>query len=218
MTKRTNRGRLPNPDRRGYARPEVGGKRFIVGNIKDVGTAEMERRLADLRNLFERQCQYHEIDHWAGSVLPHAKKLAAGERLVLRVSDYARNSDGQASEEAQHLHELRELGLDIVPDDPCVITRGEKELKQLVDSTVEKHSPMQWQLRMHALNHSLLTWWDNFEQQSPLTQARSRQERFLMRSTDIASTNSRPESGKTMEILHRQFRTTWISLCDSRRT
>ncbi len=79
MTKRTNRGRLPNPDHRSYVRPEVGGKRFIVGNIKDDGTAEMERRLADLRNLFERQCQYHEIEHWAGSVLPYAKKLAAGE-------------------------------------------------------------------------------------------------------------------------------------------
>lgn len=138
MTKRTNRGRLPSPDHRGYVRPEVGGKRFIVGNIKDAGTAEMERRLADLRNLFERQCQYHEIDHWAGSVLPHAKKLAAGERLVLRVSDYARTIDGQASEEAQYLHELRELGLDIVADDPLTIARGEKELKQLVDSTVQE--------------------------------------------------------------------------------
>ncbi|WP_442508323.1 hypothetical protein SH528x_007292 [Novipirellula sp. SH528] len=136
MTKRTNRGRLPNPDRRGYVRPEVGDKRFSVGNIRDVGTSEMERRLADLRNLFERQCQYHEIDHWAGSVLSHAKKLAAGERLVLRVSDFARNNEGQASEEAQRLHELRELGLDIVADDPSALARGERELKELVDATV----------------------------------------------------------------------------------
>ncbi|KLU03938.1 hypothetical protein RISK_003907 [Rhodopirellula islandica] len=79
-TKRTNRGRLSNPDRRGNLRPEVGDKRFSVGNIRDVGTSEMQRRLAELRNLFERQCQSHEIDHWAGSVLSHAKKLAAGER------------------------------------------------------------------------------------------------------------------------------------------
>jgi hypothetical protein len=42
-----------------------------------VGTAEMERRLADVRNLFERQCQYHQTDHWSGPVLPFAKKLAA---------------------------------------------------------------------------------------------------------------------------------------------
>lgn len=103
MTKRTARGRLLNPDHRGYVRPEVDDKRSIVGNIRDVGTSEMERRLADLRNLFERQCQYHEIEHWAGSVLPHAKKLAAGERLVLCVSDFARDCDRHASEEAQHL-------------------------------------------------------------------------------------------------------------------
>ncbi len=77
MKKRTNRGRLPKPNKKGYVRPEVGGKRFCVGNIKDVGTAEMERRLADVRNLFERQCQYHQTDHWSGPVLPFAKKLAA---------------------------------------------------------------------------------------------------------------------------------------------
>jgi hypothetical protein len=46
MTKRINRGRLPIPDSRGYVRPEVGGQRFIVGNFKEVGTSEMERRLS----------------------------------------------------------------------------------------------------------------------------------------------------------------------------
>ncbi len=43
MINRTNRGRLLNPDRRGCVRPEVGGKRFIVGNIKNVSISAMER-------------------------------------------------------------------------------------------------------------------------------------------------------------------------------
>lgn len=51
-------------------------------------------------------------------------------------SYYARSHDGQASEEAQQLHELRELELDIVADDPAVLTKGERELEQLVKATV----------------------------------------------------------------------------------
>ncbi len=39
------RGRLPKPDKNGDVRPEVGGKRITVGNIRDVSTGEMERRL-----------------------------------------------------------------------------------------------------------------------------------------------------------------------------
>jgi hypothetical protein len=78
MTKQTNQGRLPIPDRRCYVRPEFGGQRFIVSNLKEVNTSEMERGLADLRSLFKRQCQYHKIEHWAGSV------LGISNRTVLR--------------------------------------------------------------------------------------------------------------------------------------
>jgi hypothetical protein len=96
----------------------------------------MERRLSALRDLFDRQCNHHDIDFWSAFILPFAEKVAAGERLTLRVSGFARNNNGQASEEAQGLQMLRDLGLDIVPDDPAVIATGEMELKSLIDSSV----------------------------------------------------------------------------------
>lgn len=109
---KTYRGRLPKPDNRGYVRPEIGDKRFNLGNVRDVSTGQMERRLSALRDLFDRQCKHQKIDFWSAFILPFAKKVAAGERLTLHVSDYARSHNGQASEEAQGLQMLRDLGLD----------------------------------------------------------------------------------------------------------
>jgi hypothetical protein len=68
--------------------------------------------------------------------LGFAKKLASGQRLKLGVSDYARTNVGQASEEAQGLAMFREMGLDIVPDDPVTMAKGEAELKKLIDEKV----------------------------------------------------------------------------------
>ena len=42
----------------------------------------------------------------------------------------------KASEEAQALAMFREMGLDIVPDDPLTIARGEAKLKELIDENV----------------------------------------------------------------------------------
>ena len=130
------RGKLPKPDRNGDVRPEVGGKRFTVGNVRNVSTGEMERRLDAVRDLFDRQSDYHKIDYWSAFLLPFAKKIATGERLTLHVSSQARHNNGQASEEAQGLQMLRDLGLDVVPDDPAVIASGEMELKSWIDSSV----------------------------------------------------------------------------------
>ncbi|MEM1224058.1 MAG: hypothetical protein AAGJ40_00070 [Planctomycetota bacterium] len=131
-TKRTYRGSLPKPDRRGYVRPEVGDQRFTVGNVRDVSQGEMTRRLTAVKDLFEQQCARHEIDVWISTLVPYAKKLARGERLVFTVSSFARSNDGQASEEAQALDQLRDLGLRIEPDDPNVIAKGEAEFQRVI--------------------------------------------------------------------------------------
>ena len=130
------RCKLPKPDKNGDVRPEVGGKRITVGNIRDVSTGEMERRLDAIRDLFDRQCQHHSIDGWSGWLTPYAKKIGKGQNLTLHVSNHARKNNGQASEEAQGLQVLHDLGLDVVPDDPAVIASGEMELKSWIDSSV----------------------------------------------------------------------------------
>lgn len=136
--KRAYRGDLPKPDKNGDVRPEVGAKRITVGNVRHVSNGEMERRLDAIRDLFDRQCDYHRINYWSAWMLPFAKKIGKGHRLTLHVSDYARKNSGQASEEAQGLQMLRDLGLDIVPEDPAVIASGEMELKTLIDSSVRE--------------------------------------------------------------------------------
>ncbi|APZ95724.1 hypothetical protein [Fuerstiella marisgermanici] len=136
--RKSYRGALPKPDKRGYVRPKIGDKRFTVGNVRHVGDAEMERRHDALRDLFDRQCECHNLDHWSAAILPYAEKIAKGDRLIFRVSEFAKDHVGQASEEAQHLQELRQLGLDISADDPTAIVRGEKEFQDLLRSKVRE--------------------------------------------------------------------------------
>ncbi len=109
-----------------------------MGNVRSVSNGEMIRRLNSIRDLFDRQCEFHKIDYWSAFLLPFAKKIAAGERLTFHVSKRARREAGQASEEAQVLHMLHELGLDIVPDDPSVIASGEMEIRNLIDTSVRE--------------------------------------------------------------------------------
>ncbi|WP_417737786.1 hypothetical protein [Rosistilla oblonga] len=136
QTPKTYRGKLPKPDKRGYVRPEIGDKRFTVGNVRNDSQGEMERRRDAVAGLFELQCKQTGKGLWAEPFHGFAKKLASGQRLKLSVSDYARTNAGQASEEAQGLAMFREMGLDIVPDDPVTIARGEAELKKMIDDKV----------------------------------------------------------------------------------
>ena len=134
--RKTYRGKLPDPDKRGYVRPEIGGHRFTVGNKQTDSQGEMKRRRDAVCDLFEFQCQHSGQGRWVEPFLGFAKKLASGQRLKLSVADYARTNVGQASEEAQALAMFREMGLDIVPDDPLTIARGEAKLKELIDENV----------------------------------------------------------------------------------
>jgi hypothetical protein len=45
MPTRSYKGSLPQPDSRGYYRPEIGGKRFTIGRERDTSKGEAERRL-----------------------------------------------------------------------------------------------------------------------------------------------------------------------------
>lgn len=134
--RKTYRGKLPDADKRGYVRPEIGGHRFTVGNVRTDSQGEMKRRRDAVADLFELQCRQTGEDRLVEPFLGFAKKLASGQRLKLSVSDYARANVGQASEEAQALAAFREMGLDIVADDPLTIAKGEAELKSLIDEKV----------------------------------------------------------------------------------
>lgn len=135
-TSKTYRGKLPKPDKRGYVRPEIGDKRFTVGNVRSDSQGEMERRRDAVADLFDLQCQQSGEGRWVEPYRGFAKKLERGQRLKLSVSEYARTNAGQASEEAQALAMFQEMGMDIVSDDPLTIARGEAELKKLIDEKV----------------------------------------------------------------------------------
>jgi len=132
------RGKLAKPDSRGYLRPEVGGHRFTLGHVRDISQGEAQSRLDAIRELYERQCLRGGIDHWAAHLLPWAKKLAAGERLVLSVSPYAKANGGQAAEEAQAVEWLKSLGLGVVADDPVTIAEGERQIQGWIDDQVQR--------------------------------------------------------------------------------
>lgn len=138
LSRKAYRGSVPKPDKKGYRRPEVGGRRFNVGHKNEVSEGEASRRITAIRDLFDRQCQHHGIDFWARYLIPWAVKLASGESLVYPVSSYARNNNGQAAEEAIIIERLRSLGLDVRPDDTDTISIGEEKLKTFIDDRIRR--------------------------------------------------------------------------------
>lgn len=132
------RGKLPKPDARGYLRPEVGGHKFTLGHVRDISQGEAYRRLDAIRDLYERQCRHGEIDYWSASVLPWAKKLAAGERLVFSVTPYAQRNAGQAAEEAVNVEWLKSIGVGVLANDPVTIAQGERRIKDWIDAEVQQ--------------------------------------------------------------------------------
>ena len=134
--RKSYRGRLPKPYSRGYYRPEVGGKRFTVGNKRDVSEREVLRRVNALRELFERQCELDQIDSWAVWVLPWSKRIAAGGELRFEVSDDAKANVGQATEEFRLVALLRDIGVKTQSDDPDTIGNGERQIKQWLDERI----------------------------------------------------------------------------------
>lgn len=135
--KRTYRGKLPKPTARGDVRPEIGNKRFTVGNVRDTTESEMQRRLQLLRDIFEKQCDHHAIDHWAGWLVPYAKMVASGEPVRYETSEFSKSDAGSASEDALMLDKMRQIGVPFVVNDEATIHIGEKFLKQVIDKQVK---------------------------------------------------------------------------------
>ncbi len=73
--------------------------------------------------------------NWA---MPFAMQLAAGEKLTLEVSDFARKSSGQALEEALMLDQLKSLGTDPLVSDLKTIMVGEQQLQRFIQDEVRR--------------------------------------------------------------------------------
>jgi hypothetical protein len=135
---RTYRTRICKPDVKGYYRPEVGGKRFSIGHKSAISEGEAQRRRDALQQLFDRQNAIHGKGTWAEWVLPYAKQLSEGKRIVVEVSEYARTNPGQASEEALMLEQLKSFGLAVSATDPQVITTGERWIQERIQDEVRR--------------------------------------------------------------------------------
>jgi hypothetical protein len=85
---KTRHHKLPAADERGRVRPTVGKApdgtkaRGQVGNIKTDGNSEMTRRLALIRNLYDRQCERGQIDFWNSWTLRVANRIGKGEPVT----------------------------------------------------------------------------------------------------------------------------------------
>ena len=102
---------MPKPDALGRVRPCVGnddrGKavKFQVGNVKDTTQQEMQRRLDNIRLLYQCSCREYGIDYWAGWALPWAKRLEKGNVKVHG------SSAAHANRGAQETHRGRRSGV-----------------------------------------------------------------------------------------------------------
>ena len=138
MPSRAYRGKLPKPNAKGDWRPEVGGRRFTIGNKYQDSEGEALRRLAAIRDLFDQQCERHETDRWEPWLLRFALRLAKGDRTVeWEVSQYSKQDADDAAHEAMLLDELSILGLDIRTDDPATLAQGRKRVREWLNNQVQ---------------------------------------------------------------------------------
>jgi hypothetical protein len=144
MSNKSYRGPLPKPDSLGRWRPVVGrstdGKpqRFYVGNKRDTAEAEARRRLDYIRDLYDRQCAEHRINHWAPSLIPWAMRLAAGPPILVSASDRTKTNAGQAAEEVNIVHRLRSWGIPIEFVDPELEASGYGFLRSRIEEEVNR--------------------------------------------------------------------------------
>ena len=134
---------LPKPDALGRVRPYVGrdekGKpvKFQVGNIKDTPQQEMQRRLDNIRLLYQCSCREYGIDYWPGWALPWAKRLEKGN-VKVHGSSAALAHRGQAAEELAVAHKLMGWGLPLQIVDYDLQVSGNKYLAELIEIEVQK--------------------------------------------------------------------------------
>lgn len=140
MKTKTYRGGLPKPDVRGDWRPEVGGRRFKVGNRFKDSEGEALRRLNAIRDLFDLQCERYETDRWESWLLGFAKRLSQGDRSVdWEVSQLAKEDiEVDAEIEAMMVDELSLLGFEVRADDPETLAKGRRRVKEWLDTRVKQ--------------------------------------------------------------------------------
>lgn len=135
---RSYRGRPPKPDSRGYYRPEVGGKRFTLGNKRDISEGEVARRLDVLRVCFDRQCEFYEITTWDDSILWAVECFASTGRLRTPALKNPDEHPGLAEVLATR-HELyRELGLPVEHSNSASLQFGIQQTNQWVNDLVRE--------------------------------------------------------------------------------
>lgn len=132
------RGKLPTPNRRGDVRSYVKEHKFTVGNIKDTTETQMRHRLNTLRDVFERQAQYYEIDYWAAWVVPYAKQYARTGEVRFSATEMARKVEGHAAEDVTIFETLRSFGLTVKTDDHQVLDTGLKSIQRMVDERIQR--------------------------------------------------------------------------------
>jgi hypothetical protein len=144
MPTKSYRGALPKPDSLGRWRPVVGRskdgtpQRFQVGNKRDTTEAEAHRRLDYIRDLYDRQCVEHGIDHWAPCLVSWAMRLASGPPILVSASDYSKTNAGQAAEEVNIVQRLLSWGVPIQIVDPELEASGYRFLRSRVEEEVNR--------------------------------------------------------------------------------
>ncbi|WP_296451586.1 hypothetical protein [Rubinisphaera sp.] len=95
-----------------------------------------------LKEFFDAQCEALGIDFWAGWVLPYARQIEKGQKLVYEVRPMAvtdvEYGRANAVEDAEVFSRLRQLGLEIAASDEEAIARGERQLKAWLDTKIDE--------------------------------------------------------------------------------
>jgi hypothetical protein len=136
MSPRSRKHALPKPDSRGRIRPYVGyradGKkaRILVGNIKQDGQAEIERRLSLIRQLYDKHCERSGRERWANWVWRVAQRIGNGEPITDKFLDKISNSVTAAGMVAQ----LRQWGIPVEVGE--IYEQGLQMFRQQIESRI----------------------------------------------------------------------------------
>lgn len=133
----TYRGKLPKPTSRGDVRPEIAGKRFTVGNIRDTTQTQMLTRLNTLRDVFVAQSQMFKIDHWDKWLIPFAQEFGRSGVIMFRVHQSAEKIPGLLMRDVTAFEMLRSLGLPVETQDNAVLDTGVGRWQRVFDEQIQ---------------------------------------------------------------------------------
>ncbi len=136
-TKKLRRAELGKPDASGNYRPYVGDKRINLGHCSNVSKQEAERRLSELRTLFEKQCKAFFRSTWLPHVIyPIAVELGKTGKLIFRFSEAAKGDAKQAANEVKLLLQLRSVGIELPVDCYDTLTKAMLHTKQFASAAL----------------------------------------------------------------------------------